>query len=77
MRKKHRWTRSFTTIIDGLGGSTTLAREIQVPASRVKKWKARDNIPAYAWPDVIALAASQDKTLSLNTLLRLTRRWIY
>lgn len=43
-------------IIDALGGTSAVARELGLPPSTVSSWKSSDNIPKWRMPAVQAMA---------------------
>jgi hypothetical protein len=43
-------------IIDALGGTSAVARELELPPSTVSSWKSGDRIPKWRMPGVQAMA---------------------
>lgn len=48
--------RSVADFIEALGGSTTVASLLSLPATTVASWKGRNSIPVERWPQLIDAA---------------------
>lgn len=68
------------TILDQLWPSDTALsntlkeRGVEVAVSTVGMWRFRDDIPSPHWPALIALAADEGKTLTLEELASSQKR---
>lgn len=51
--------KTFKEILDLWANASELARDMSEKPSTVRKWKARNNIPAHKWLDLIAIADKQ------------------
>ena len=48
--------KNVTDLINAFGGSSELARRINVPIPTVGAWKFRGSVPPEHYPDLVALA---------------------
>jgi hypothetical protein len=53
--------KSFSQIIDDLGGSAVLGRAIRQKDGTVRQWRLRDNIPPEYWPSIVSYAKASGK----------------
>lgn len=53
-----------TDVIDALGGTSAVARALNIPASTVSSWKSAGRIPNWRVPTLVKLARA--KGFSLN-----------
>jgi hypothetical protein len=61
--------RSFSDVIDAIGGPPSFAEAVGIPDSHARTMKARDSIPPGYWPKTVAAALAKGRfDISLETL---------
>jgi len=65
---------SVETIFTELGGTSDVARRLNVGQSTASEMRRRGSIPVQYWPDLVALAADQGKPLSYDKLVEIHAR---
>lgn len=66
---------TVSDIIEALGGSTAIARELDMKAATtVASWKDRGSIPSEHWPPLLELARKRRVALTLERLMAANRR---
>jgi hypothetical protein len=61
--------RTVSDIIEALGGSASIARELGLKASAVSEMKRRQSIPVKYWPGLIRLSQGRGAVLDADALV--------
>jgi hypothetical protein len=61
MRLMQQSASEIPKLIEDLGGASSLAGELKLPATTVASWKHRGSIPVEHWPGIVRVAAERGK----------------